>query len=397
MTPEEDDYQEALRRIKEAEVELDLGGLALNRLPRELASLTSLQSLDLSECKQLSDLSPLASLTSLQGLNLYRCEQLSDLSPLASLTSLLELDLFACKQLSDLSPLASLTSLQRLILAWCGQLGDLSPLVSLTSLQSLDLSECEQLSGDLSPLASLTSLQSLNLYACKQLSGDLSPLSGLTSLQSLNLGGCVGVRRFTPLEPLLPAPCLGEGRIGDQHNGRGLYSGRFRSNRRRLQGGDHPACSHIGRASATGRVSATLKVFFLGNGGVGKTQLCRRLRNLDFDPSVPTTHGVQLGETTVDLEGFAEPVRLNLWDFGGQDIYSRFARAFPSWTCRLSPALGTGARAPNGLPGRLTLFASSPSFLLGRLPLRLCRYKCFHADRSKPMRFGSRSHPASAR
>lgn len=60
---------------------------------------------------------------------------------------------------------------------------------------------------------------------------------------------------------------------------------------------------------------------FLGNGGVGKTQLCRRLRDLPFDPSVPTTHGIRLGQMTVTLENFPEPVRLNLWDFGGQDIY----------------------------------------------------------------------------
>ena len=51
MTPEEErDYQEALRRIKEAEenksVELDLDGLSnLTRFPPELADLASLQSL----------------------------------------------------------------------------------------------------------------------------------------------------------------------------------------------------------------------------------------------------------------------------------------------------------------------------------------------------------------
>jgi hypothetical protein len=64
MTPEEA-YDEALRRIREAErtgaLELDLSGWdqtaleytglgTLNRLPRELERLTSLQSLDLSWC-----------------------------------------------------------------------------------------------------------------------------------------------------------------------------------------------------------------------------------------------------------------------------------------------------------------------------------------------------------
>jgi GTPase SAR1 family protein len=38
------------------------------------------------------------------------------------------------------------------------------------------------------------------------------------------------------------------------------------------------------------RIDAEVKVLFLGNGGVGKTQLCRRLRELKFDPSIPTTY-----------------------------------------------------------------------------------------------------------
>ena|SRR6266481_451431 len=73
MTPEEENYEEAKRRIQEAEdnksVELDLSKLSrLTRFPPELAALTSLQSA-LVGCSQLSgDLSPLAKLTSLQSL-----------------------------------------------------------------------------------------------------------------------------------------------------------------------------------------------------------------------------------------------------------------------------------------------------------------------------------------
>jgi hypothetical protein len=66
------------------------------------------------------------------------------------------------------------------------------------------------------------------------------------------------------------------------------------------------------------RIDAEVKVLFLGNGGVGKTQLRRRLRDLKFDPSVPTTHGIQLCDMTLPLEGLPATVRLNLWDFGGQ-------------------------------------------------------------------------------
>jgi hypothetical protein len=66
MTPEEEVYAEALRRIREAEetgtTALNLSDLdSLNNLPRELERLTSLQTLDLSHCRQLSgDLTPLS-------------------------------------------------------------------------------------------------------------------------------------------------------------------------------------------------------------------------------------------------------------------------------------------------------------------------------------------------
>src|SRR6516164_2949187 len=343
MTPEED-YQEALRRIQEAKenknVELDLRGLeCLTRFPPELASLTSLQSLNLRRCglggdlappgiislKSLhlrrpgfsGDLAPLAGLTSLHTLNLGGCGFSGNLAPLAGLASLHSLNLLGCWQLSgDLRPLASLTSLHSLNLLGCERLsGDLRPLAALTSLQSLDLCGCK-LSGDLSPLAGLTSLHSLNLTGCWQLSGDLSALAGLTSLHTLNLGACVGIRRFSPLESLLPT--LHE---------LGLFSCNFEDLPLEVCGSSYEenvldkVRAHYADLRYGPRQDTALKVFFLGNGGVGKTQLCRRLRKLEFDPSIPTTHGVQLGETTVDLGGFAEPVRLNLWDFGGQDIY----------------------------------------------------------------------------
>ena len=90
MTPEEEAYEEALRRIREAEktraLELDLIGFALTRLPPELERLTSLQSLNLFGSDQLTDLSSLAGLTSLQSLDLSACLQLrGDLFPLAGL------------------------------------------------------------------------------------------------------------------------------------------------------------------------------------------------------------------------------------------------------------------------------------------------------------------------
>jgi hypothetical protein len=63
MTPEEEAYEEARRRHeaeKTGALELDLSWLALHRLPPEVERLTSLQSLNLSGCLELSgDLTPL--------------------------------------------------------------------------------------------------------------------------------------------------------------------------------------------------------------------------------------------------------------------------------------------------------------------------------------------------
>jgi internalin A len=279
-----------------------------------LAALTSLRSLDLGLCKKLmGDLKPLTGLTSLRKLKLSGLKQLSDLSPLVDLTSLQELDLRRCGQLRDLSPLVGLTSLEELDLSECGQLSDLSPLVGLTSLRNLDLSECGQLS-DLSPLVGLTSLWNLDLSECGQL-GDLSPLVGLTSLRILDLAGC-RIRRFVALECLLPAleilylhGCKADD-LPSEIYGETVSENvldKVRAHYRDLRSGQ--------------QIDAEVKVLFLGNGGAGKTQLYRRLCDLPFDPSVSTTHGIQLGEMAFGLEGYQEPVRLNLWDFGGQDIY----------------------------------------------------------------------------
>ena len=57
----------------------------------------------------------------------------------------------------------------------------------------------------------------------------------------------------------------------------------------------------------------------LGNGRVGKTQICRRLQGQEYDETVPSTHGVKIG--AAPLTAPHEPATLRIWDFGGQDIY----------------------------------------------------------------------------
>ena len=293
---------------------LDLSGCEQISDLQPLARLTLLQALNLSRCRQIGDLQPLVKVTSLQSLDLSGCNQISDLQPLAGLTSLQSLDLSGCKQISDLQPLTGFISLQSLSLSECEQIGDLQPLVKLTSLQSLSLSECELIS-DLQPLAKLTSLQSLDLSGCKQIS-DLQPLAELTSLQRLHLNQCEDVASFGPLEPRLPG-------LLALH----LYGSQFSDLPTEICGESDYANvidkvrAHYRDLRAGASQDAEVRVLVLGNGGAGKTQLCRRLRDIPYNPAIPSTHGIELGEMQLELEDSTTPIRLNLWDFGGQEIY----------------------------------------------------------------------------
>jgi hypothetical protein len=144
--------------------------------------------LDLSNSRQLTDLTGLVHLPRLRALDLSWCFQLRDLSGLAHLPSLMTLRLSGCEELLDQSLLPTLPNLTTLDLSWCDELSDLSGVPQLPSLTMLDLSKCDHL-RDLSKLAQLPNLTTLNLSRCSQLI-DLSLLPTLTNLTRLNLSRC---------------------------------------------------------------------------------------------------------------------------------------------------------------------------------------------------------------
>jgi internalin A len=70
-----------------------------------------------------------------------------------------------------------------------------------------------------------------------------------------------------------------------------------------------------------GSVSSTdVKLIVIGNGRVGKTQICRRLRNEAYDPAIPSTHGIKIHPASLPMQD-GEAIKLHIWDFGGQEIY----------------------------------------------------------------------------
>jgi internalin A len=309
--------------------ELHFAGTQVDDLS-SLAGLGSLQELDCSQTR-VGDLSPLAGLDLLQ--KLY-CggTQVDDLLPLAGLTSLQQLNCSGT-QVHDLSPLAGLGSLQLLFCSFTQRVGDLSPLAGLGSLQTLfcsstqvdDLAPLRKLSllrnldcsetrmGDLSPLAGLGSLQWL--FCSGTQADDLSPLTELGLLQELEFSHCSlnpipgGLFRLSTLRSLylyqtrisgVPAEVLSQTQ----------YDNCLDSLRAYL------------RALESGSVESTdVKLLILGNGRIGKTQICRRLRKEKYDVRIASTHGIIVSSASLQQSEDVSPMLFHLWDFGGQDIY----------------------------------------------------------------------------
>jgi internalin A len=66
------------------------------------------------------------------------------------------------------------------------------------------------------------------------------------------------------------------------------------------------------------------KLIFVGEGGVGKTTLLRVMTGQPPREKEPTTHGVNIDIHSLHLlhpEKEGVEIRLNAWDFGGQEIY----------------------------------------------------------------------------
>ena len=60
------------------------------------------------------------------------------------------------------------------------------------------------------------------------------------------------------------------------------------------------------------------KVILVGRGEVGKTSLVNRLTKNEFNEGEDKTHGIQISQW--EVRAGADDVRLNVWDFGGQEI-----------------------------------------------------------------------------
>ncbi len=294
---------------------LDLQSTQVSDL-RPLAGLVGLQSLDVGGT-QVRDLRPLAGLVGLQSLDVGGT-QVRDLRPLAGLVGLQSLDVGGT-QVHDLTPLASLVGLQTLILQGT-QVHDLTPLASLVGLQTLILQGTQV--RDLTPLAGLVGLQTLALQGTQV--RDLRPLAGLVGLQTLQLWR-TQITDLSALVPLISQGCPVRW-SSKTWEGPGIYveDCPLLHPPPEIVNQGNDAILNYFRELALGGVDHLYeaKMLILGEGGAGKTSLLRRL--YQPDQPLPTekesTKGIDIYRHEFPLPN-GRCFRLNVWDFGGQEIY----------------------------------------------------------------------------
>jgi internalin A len=283
---------------------------------------------------QVNDLEPLRGLNNLKILNCTNT-QVSNLEPLRGLANrgLTNLKTLVCAatKVTDLEPLRVLTNLQHF---YCigTQVSDMEPLRGLKCL--VDLNFSGTLINDLEPLRGLTNLQGLDCSETQV--SDLEPLRVLACLDHLDCSST----QVSDLEPLVDLQTLkslcGQNLKISEFPRKLLFNEKLR--KLNLKGANIPGIpeealssdekvfynclpalrAHVLDLEVEAIPINSVKILVLGNGGVGKTQLCRHFAAEPFDPTVLTTHGIALRTITPTLEGDATQY---LWDFGGQDIY----------------------------------------------------------------------------
>ena len=322
---EEELLQVIEQAAAEGATELDLFGRELTALPAEFGQLTNLQSLDLGVNKLSSLPAEFGQLTNLQSLDL-RGNQLSSLpAEFGQLTNLQSLDLHG-NQLSSLpAEFGQLTNLQSLDLRG-NQLSSLpAEFGQLTNLQTLKL-RSNQLSSLPAEFGQLTNLQILYL-AGNKLSSLPAEFGQLTNLQTLKLQSNQlsslpeTIKKLTKLKKLdlrrnpvpIPPEILGPKKLledpGDVSEILDFYF--------RIQ--DPSETEPLYEA----------KLLIIGEGGAGKTSLAKKIKNENYElkSNEESTEGIDVIQWKFTQPNGKE-FRVNIWDFGGQEIYHQTHQFF---------------------------------------------------------------------
>jgi internalin A len=307
---------ESIGQLSQLET-LDLSNNVLTALPESIGQLTQLKNLDLSNNVLTALPESIGQLTQLETLDLAE-NQLTELPEfIGQLTQLKILDLQGNRLTALPEFVGQLTQLETLGLAE-NQLTELPEFIGqLTQLQYLYLSE-NQLTALPASIGELTQLETLDLSE-NQLAALPESISRMVKLIRVYLDDNQltalpeSLRNFESLGELylhgndalnLPAEVLGAS-WKEPHSKGVAKAAEILDYYFRLRGGRRP----LNEA----------KLILLGRGTVGKTSLVNRLIHNKFKEGEEKTDGIRITEWPIRLNG-QEEVRLNVWDFGGQEI-----------------------------------------------------------------------------
>ena len=323
---------------------LDCSSNQLNTL-QDLKHVPNLQNLTCS-FNQLSTLQGLEHVSQLQSLD---CSS-NQLNTLKGLEHVFQLKSLNCSDnpLSTLQGLEHVSQLQSLNCS-CNLLNTLQGLEHVSQLRSLDCSsnqlstlqglehvfQLQSLNCSNNPLSTLQGLEHVSqLQSLNCSSNQLRTLQSIEQLSQLQSLDC-SYNQITHISLLVQQQVLDKKIINLKFYDNPIHripSVIFRSS------SFYDCCDSLinyWQALEQGSTQIQqLKVQLLGNGRVGKTTLAYVLEHKQAPPeNFESTHGIALKEIPFQLEGQDHPITLQLWDFGGQEIYHATHRLFLAKDC----------------------------------------------------------------
>ncbi len=295
---------------KEKTGALDLSDKGLMKIPKALSELRYLTSLDLSG-NEISDVSPLQVLNSLTFLNLGN-NKIRDFSHLENLINLNTLALNNNK-IEDIGFLEKLISLKGLALDG-NHIEDIRPLENLSQLTYLGISD--NLIKNIYPLLNLIKKNRVfnESYIVEYARGIFSYFRIIND--KIKYSSDIGIEYY-------------KGRGIESNNTGGIkYGSIFLHNNpltnlplEIVQQGNAAILRYFAEKEKGAQKLMEAKLLIVGQGGAGKTSLKRKLHNVNEKMPEPedTTRGIDV--TQLDCKtNSGEDFRLNIWDFGGQNV-----------------------------------------------------------------------------
>ncbi|MEH1961459.1 MAG: leucine-rich repeat domain-containing protein [Nostoc sp.] len=302
----------------------------ITEIPEAVTNLANLSSLYLSN-NQITEIpNAIANLTNLTELKLWNNQITEIPNAIANLTNLTELNLFDNQITQIPEAIANLTNLTQLILSGNKITQIPEAIANLTNLTQLHLSD-NQITQIPEAIANLTNLTQLILSdnQITQIPEAIANLNNLTQLILFN-NQITQIPEAIESLPKLKKLDLRGNRlpISPEILGSSDYVGSVKNifNYSQLLGsfdgvGSVEDIFNYLRLLRSGEVRPLneAKLLLIGQSSVGKTSLIERLIRNKYDKNQSQTHGLNVETWNVQVN--SKDIRLNVWDFGGQEIY----------------------------------------------------------------------------